>query len=182
MPKILIFRVISIHAPLAGSDSIVTSGPFWGADFNPRSPCGERLEGANGPLHLQIFQSTLPLRGATLVLILLVMCLKFQSTLPLRGATAKTAKKCSYSFPKLNNLRKYHHGFLFLGKSTVSFFCKFVQKHSAKLPVFPVCLPFASKQSAHPQDHRRTWSQNARFCFHSGFQDSKTAGCPSPSP
>ena len=56
---------ISIHAPLTGSDS----GPQWRSeqlkDFNPRSPYGERQlkEGSNCINNL--FQSTLPLRGAT---------------------------------------------------------------------------------------------------------------------
>ena len=56
---------ISIHAPLAGSDGTFEADPTYSMDFNPRSPCGERPnsdedEGRNG-----IFQSTLPLRGAT---------------------------------------------------------------------------------------------------------------------
>ena len=35
---------ISIHAPRAGSDIISTSAPLPLTHFNPRSPCGERLE------------------------------------------------------------------------------------------------------------------------------------------
>ena len=34
---------ISIHAPLAGSDRFASGGYISGPDFNPRSPCGERL-------------------------------------------------------------------------------------------------------------------------------------------
>ena len=34
--------IISIHAPRAGSDLGVNVNVFYGADFNPRSPCGER--------------------------------------------------------------------------------------------------------------------------------------------
>ena len=37
-----------------------------GADFNPRSPCGERLAKCVANFTLAIFQSTLPLRGATI--------------------------------------------------------------------------------------------------------------------
>ena len=33
---------ISIHAPHAGSDCIITARVNGGRDFNPRSPCGER--------------------------------------------------------------------------------------------------------------------------------------------
>ncbi len=57
---------ISIHAPLAGSDSWSWTTRRTAADFNPRSPCGERpggdIQTASTAL---IFQSTLPLRGAT---------------------------------------------------------------------------------------------------------------------
>ena len=40
--SLLLFLRISIHAPLAGSDYIIPKGYHSGADFNPRSPCGER--------------------------------------------------------------------------------------------------------------------------------------------
>ena len=82
------------------------------SDFNPRSPCGERLlprlccgNGGGISIHapragsdviqnddmidLPIFQSTLPVRGATVIAGLLnTGLLLFQSTLPVRGATA----------------------------------------------------------------------------------------------
>ena len=34
-------------------------------DFNPRSPCGERLGGSDAGTIMGSFQSTLPMRGAT---------------------------------------------------------------------------------------------------------------------
>ena len=40
-----------------------------------------------------IFQSTLPVRGATEISANYIKLGGFQSTLPVRGATAKTAKK-----------------------------------------------------------------------------------------
>ena len=56
---------ISIHAPRAGSDHTRHSHFLRLSDFNPRSPCGERpkirLTGAT----ISLFQSTLPVRGAT---------------------------------------------------------------------------------------------------------------------
>ena len=56
-------------------------------DFNPRSPCGERPHRQSQTrLHSQ-FQSTLPVRGATLRRVLQVYLQIFQSTLPVRGAT-----------------------------------------------------------------------------------------------
>ena len=83
---------------------------FVVAYFNPRSPCGERLALRQLRPGGAVFQSTLPLRGATVVphriaihkLISIhaplagsdshnTLCFphlhKFQSTLPLRGAT-----------------------------------------------------------------------------------------------
>ena len=59
-------RIVSTHAPLAGSDPSRAGRlvPII-VCFNPRSPCGERhfliVEGAR----LDLFQPTLPLRGAT---------------------------------------------------------------------------------------------------------------------
>ena len=81
-------RRVSIHAPHAGSDSVTSVVLYTDAGFNPRSPCGERpmaalsdesvfggfnprspcgerpLEGIYVPL-FPMFQSTLPVRGAT---------------------------------------------------------------------------------------------------------------------
>ena len=56
---------ISIHAPLAGSDiPFFTRGSFLHY-FNPRSPRGERQPTWLGDYNEDIFQSTLPSRGAT---------------------------------------------------------------------------------------------------------------------
>ena len=79
---------ISIHAPRVGSDVLrqlqliqakgfQSTLPVWGAtpiqqslipgtaDFNPRSPCGERLTTKQTTLRKFLFQSTLPVWGAT---------------------------------------------------------------------------------------------------------------------
>ena len=56
---------ISIHTPLAGSDIPRRGWCRWCRYFNPHSPCGERLDSIFHPTRLTIFQSTLPLRGAT---------------------------------------------------------------------------------------------------------------------
>ena len=83
---------------------------FSDIDFNPRSPCGERLFQTVLLVNKYQFQSTLPLRGATLAVMVVIpfsqisihaplagsdslcvyhltVALGFQSTLPLRGAT-----------------------------------------------------------------------------------------------
>ena len=58
-------KPISIHTPLAGSDHAGTARKGWALYFNPHSPCGERLAFCFNRPHSSIFQSTLPLRGAT---------------------------------------------------------------------------------------------------------------------
>ena len=100
---------ISIHAPLTGSDPVTVDDLAAHMDFNPRSPYGERLNAtplAKSPINFNprspygerhrkrvdylydvLFQSTLPLRGATTSLPLRPGFPGFQSTLPLRGAT-----------------------------------------------------------------------------------------------
>ena len=56
---------ISIHAPRAGSDHPQPMLPRWCMHFNPRSPCGERLSASFKSRLAAVFQSTLPVRGAT---------------------------------------------------------------------------------------------------------------------
>ena len=84
---------ISIHTPHAGSDeNVVDYEHRTPGDFNPHSPCGERLWGLGRVMvsilisihtphagsdgvrlsydkHMDEFQSTLPMRGATIILI-----------------------------------------------------------------------------------------------------------------
>ena len=60
-------REISIHAPLAGCDRGCSRRGSGRCDFNPRTPCGVRLCFEPLPsMHME-FQSTHPLRGATMV-------------------------------------------------------------------------------------------------------------------
>ena len=56
---------ISTHAPRAGSDVVGHGRPPLQQNFNPRSPCGERLHSVQKNSRLAIFQPTLPVRGAT---------------------------------------------------------------------------------------------------------------------
>ena len=60
-------QVISIHAPRVGSDSTVSSTLTHSPDFNPRSPCGERRSPPGKPSIPHLFQSTLPVWGATAI-------------------------------------------------------------------------------------------------------------------
>ena len=60
---------ISNHAPRAGSDIVMLKPYIKHRHFNPRSPCGERLNlCAKGDVASK-FQSTLPVRGATVEMI-----------------------------------------------------------------------------------------------------------------
>ena len=78
---------ISIHAPRAGRDAMLTQWRSVPWNFNPRAPCGARLptEVQNGIR--EVFQSTRPVRGATQFMALPVETREFQSTRPVRGAT-----------------------------------------------------------------------------------------------
>ena len=58
-------RLISIHAPRAGSDDANGGEVMRRINFNPRSPCGERPVLAKAASFVGTFQSTLPVRGAT---------------------------------------------------------------------------------------------------------------------
>ena len=51
---------ISIHAPRVGSDSMACSIARSGRDFNPRSPCGERLLCAKDKIILMYFNPRSP--------------------------------------------------------------------------------------------------------------------------
>ena len=59
---------ISIHAPHAGRDGKWEVSGHFIRYFNPRAPCGARLSVDSGPSFASEFQSTRPMRGATLVL------------------------------------------------------------------------------------------------------------------
>ena len=80
-------RTISIHAPRVGSDLRGDLPGVPGQYFNPRSPCGERLNNEYDETFCRIFQSTLPVWGATPSPQKYQKAVVFQSTLPVWGAT-----------------------------------------------------------------------------------------------
>ena len=57
--------VISIHAPLAGRDLVYAGDQWFTLYFNPRAPCGARPQRSAKDAPRAGFQSTRPLRGAT---------------------------------------------------------------------------------------------------------------------
>ena len=60
------FLSISIHAPRAGRDEHPHRGAPAENYFNPRAPCGARRVKGYSHAELLTFQSTRPVRGATL--------------------------------------------------------------------------------------------------------------------
>ena len=77
-----------------GSDRPHVSRSFVRRYFNPRSPCGERLKPMIKIANKKLFQSTLPVWGATSVnLSKTIMVSRFQSTLPVWGATANPSTR-----------------------------------------------------------------------------------------
>ena len=80
---------ISIHAPRMGSDAPGEDARVIDKHFNPRSPYGERRGATDLTRRKSIFQSTLPVWGATDLLRRQRELCEFQSTLPVWGATAK---------------------------------------------------------------------------------------------
>ena len=110
---------ISIHAPRVGSDQKNLHTEAENEYFNPRSPCGERRDDGKAYMMEQlisihaprvgsdvqvvcmanantIFQSTLPVWGATTKWGKCDSILVFQSTLPVWGATAAFASLRTY--------------------------------------------------------------------------------------
>ena len=83
-------RKISIHAPRVGSDRINVAISILLCHFNPRSPCGERPPQFPCRRRSDLFQSTLPVWGATYApFFRSSIALSFQSTLPVWGATIR---------------------------------------------------------------------------------------------
>ena len=92
--------VISIHAPHAGRDVLYTAHNAGTGHFNPRAPCGARPRRLIRPTPRPTFQSTRPVRGATIFSPASVLLALFQSTRPVRGATSKkpiTELRCQIS-------------------------------------------------------------------------------------
>ena len=77
---------ISIHAPLTGSDGRLIPIERNPDDFNPRSPYGERPGICAASPCQWTFQSTLPLRGATITPTLLDLWQHISIHAPLTGS------------------------------------------------------------------------------------------------
>ena len=84
---------VSIHAPHAGRDHVKETSKVSAIGFNPRAPCGARLIAVWGHGAVEGFQSTRPMRGATLSNASSSSLLMFQSTRPMRGATIRCSTR-----------------------------------------------------------------------------------------
>ena len=78
---------ISIHAPYTGSDRLCCKFNRKGFYFNPRSLYRERRAKDLRKAMISVFQSTLPIQGATQCSDWCSQFNQFQSTLPIQGAT-----------------------------------------------------------------------------------------------
>ncbi len=78
---------VSIHAPRAGRDRKSRTNSCRCDGFNPRAPCGARRMIQAITEDCAKFQSTRPVRGATILPFRSLCPFAFQSTRPVRGAT-----------------------------------------------------------------------------------------------
>ena len=84
--------IISIHTPHAGSDSQRQAGTVFAGNFNPHSPCGERLIFHLWHGSVFVFQSTLPMRGATITGIKTSLAMKISIHTPHAGSDSLKVK------------------------------------------------------------------------------------------
>ena len=89
---------ISIHAPRAGSDPLISTLSASLLYFNPRSPCGERLYNYHADKVFILFQSTLPVRGATTSRKHQNIFIKISIHAPRAGSDSKTSRKHQNTF------------------------------------------------------------------------------------
>ena len=82
------FRLISIHAPRVGSDSSFFTASRALSNFNPRSPCGERLWRINHAPSSGYFNPRSPCGERLKGTLPIITTVRFQSTLPVWGATS----------------------------------------------------------------------------------------------
>ena len=80
---------ISIHAPLAGCDARRAAAACRLDHFNPRTPCGVRLPGRGAVRARRRFQSTHPLRGATMPAVTEAIGALISIHAPLAGCDAR---------------------------------------------------------------------------------------------
>ena len=88
---VLPLRIISIHAPLAGCDTIIKTFCNQMQNFNPRTPCGVRPAAICEDIGTSGFQSTHPSRGATVMNINVNSKTEISIHAPLAGCDTRPA-------------------------------------------------------------------------------------------
>ncbi len=83
---------ISTHAPHAGSDGKCRFSRAIGHNFNPRSPCGERLKASRNWQRLSNFNPRSPCGERPALNSSRFSLVVFQPTLPMRGATRRAKR------------------------------------------------------------------------------------------
>ena len=156
----LIYIRISIHAPHAGRDGSASSG---------RVACVG-------------FQSTRPMRGATKEGETFICPKIFQSTRPMRGATAKVYKLLYTLLRQKTIFRQFLVKRRLLKRFSTYKYRKTFLICSANRMEKTCTLPLRTTRSSDLPEGMSACSQSARFCFHTLFPSSKTAGYPSPDP
>ena len=80
--------MISIHTPRGGSDFLIPQSKIEPILFQSTLPVGGATSNEHNLPHFFLFQSTLPVGGATATYSAAMWSKIFQSTLPVGGATA----------------------------------------------------------------------------------------------
>ena len=83
---------ISIHAPHVGCDLCYSCYKKLVFYFNPRTPCGVRLQGGIFSVYYRVFQSTHPMWGATGFVVWLMVKTKISIHAPHVGCDQKNFK------------------------------------------------------------------------------------------
>ena len=76
---------ISTHVPHAGHDSACMCATFPRSHFNSRAPCGARLWTGTGYPTSTVFQLTCPMRGTTVLAVVLIVPLHISTHVPHAG-------------------------------------------------------------------------------------------------
>ncbi len=109
------FTLISIHAPRVGSDMPPQFRTTSQAYFNPRSPCGERRRTAGHPPQHTDFNPRSPCGERLSAVVECRSTFIFQSTLPVWGATSLSkgsplSPSISIHAPRVGSDHRHHQG------------------------------------------------------------------------
>ena len=155
---------ISIHAPRGGSDRQRSGPESPMANFNPRSPRGERLYSKDGIAYAKAFQSTLPAGGATSYSFALMFASsRFQSTLPAGGATKFGNDPTVFMAISIHAPRGGSDGACRHNRHVVGQFQSTLPAGGATSAASPRCAPASNFNPRSPRGERRDGFLSGRF-------------------